>query len=88
MAGQAGFEPATRGFGDRRSTVRATALGNGGIPYPFSSLAVACRPWSSHGVSCNVFVYLVSLCKVCLRHHRQYFLTSSFSGVFRLSRVL
>ncbi len=26
MAGQAGFEPATRGFGDRRSTIRATAL--------------------------------------------------------------
>jgi hypothetical protein len=28
MAGQAGFEPATRGFGDHRSTIRATALRN------------------------------------------------------------
>ncbi len=51
MAGQEGFEPPTRGFGDRRSTVRATGLHMKGSV-------------THHKTNRQTLDYLVSLCAV------------------------
>src|SRR5680860_1648224 len=72
LAGQEGFEPPTSGFGDRRSTVGATALRS-------SSDRISDSPHA--GRPCP---YFVSLCAVCEPHHLQNFWNSSRSGSFRL----
>src|SRR5574340_1728646 len=62
LAGQEGFEPPTRGFGDRCSTVRATGLG--AARGYFVSLCSTClrqrgQYLESVSLSCVFFLFLV-----------------------------
>ena len=72
LAGQEGFEPPTSGFGDRRSTVGATALRS-------SSDRISDTPTQGDPVP-----YFVSLWTVCEPHHLQNLLELEPLGVVPL----
>ena len=78
--GQAGLEPATFGFGDRRSTIRATDLGNRESLFQSAPGFPGKLPPGS--LPPENYLTFVSLCSVCLRSNGQYLFNSSFPWVF------
>ena len=76
-AGQAGFEPATSGFGDRRST----SWSYWPLLYDDKSLFLIPAPGKP---VIPGYLICVSLCSVCFPHRGQYFLNCNFDGVFFL----